>query len=190
MFYYIDNNQRVFYTKIKDKFYETDNKGYIKVTINDKNAEINNNINFNLDLILEKEKSKFSLKTVELLKICHKKLLKLINDWDNKGIILSSVDIGDYIENFMKKKHINDSEELINKYLDNAIDYLINQNLKSLIYEANNKESYINQVRNQGKLSLSEYHMRKTLIRSTHTNIKTIFKDTEFPISPDGKYIF
>lgn len=43
MFYYINNNEKVFYKKIEDKFYETDDKGYIKITIK-KNTEIKNEL--------------------------------------------------------------------------------------------------------------------------------------------------
>lgn len=133
-----------------------------------------------LDLILEK--TGFSPRSVKLLKACHQLFLNIIKEYDNKGIVLSTGDADDYIDLFMEKNKLDEPDEVTDYYF-NKIDLILVE--KGLVYKSEDKESYLNKVRNQGKISKREHDMGEELAQ----NPGIIFRDTEFPIDSNGKYI-
>jgi hypothetical protein len=126
-----------------------------------------------------------------------KKLITLLNEqianqW-SKGRIMSSTDVAYYLDHELEvyEDEHGDiiTEDEFNTFADSIITDLCE---KGTIYLAGSVESYCENVRAPGLISVQEAHMKKEIRRFKDGKVeyRPIFRDTEFPYDEDtGNYI-
>ncbi|BCS82763.1 hypothetical protein QLL95_gp0274 [Cotonvirus japonicus] len=104
----------------------------------------------------------------------------------SKQIIPNRNNLDDVIENYLSTTdedidHIDDDE--LEKFCDKLYKRL---EKTGKIYKVGDKDSYLQVVRSKGLISSTEYLMMKNIKLNDH---KINFRDTEFNVGVDGRYI-
>lgn len=109
-----------------------------------------------------------------------------INKYAQKGIVMSTHDIGDVEEEFLDDTNVDPEEDHPNHdtCMERILMYLVE---KGHVYKYGNRDSYCEIVKAQGKVSKTEYHMMKS--RAKKRAFRVVFRDIEFHVSDDGRYI-
>lgn len=94
----------------------------------------------------------------QLLEDCNADILEYISSKGQKNIILSVGDIEDRVDLFMQNRGISEDDLDYTSYLNKITACLFKQ---GLIYDENDKGSYILRVKLQDKISLWEYYSHK-----------------------------
>ncbi len=104
-------------------------------------------------------------------------------DYEDCDAILSTIDIENLKEASFEHTTTTTLEEdlVIIEFFDKVKELFLKE---KLIYEYGNKDSYIEVVKDNGKISYSEYNMISEL-----NDHKITFNDTEFPVNNKGLYI-
>ena len=106
---------------------------------------------------------------------------------ENPGVVLSSNNISDSLDHLAK-----DDDEITQDNWDQLETYVVDQLFQEgLIYRSYNKEDYVRLVQDKGLISWTEKSMQDIVRRNRQysSGLLPIFRDTEFPVDPDCRYI-
>jgi hypothetical protein len=123
--------------------------------------------------------TRFSPQTQQSLRQAYAEILIEIQDRAAENVILSTDDVSNIIDLFIEHNDLDEIDEE-DPYPKQLGQYLLGQDL---VYQFGDANSYLSRVRSQGKISNQEHGMIDSLSRR-----KVIFRDTEFPVDPDGRY--